>query len=59
MKRPSVVEFYQDEKGEWRWRVRAGNGRVVGDSAEGYKRKADAVGGFCLVALAVHKGAGA
>ncbi len=59
MKRPSIVEFYQDEKGEWRWRVRAGNGRIVGDSAEGYKRRPDAETGFSLVALAVRKGVGA
>ena len=29
-------EVYRDAAGEWRWRLRAGNGRVVADGAEGY-----------------------
>lgn len=32
------VELYQDKKNEWRWRMRRA-GRIVADSAEGYKRK--------------------
>ncbi|MEO0999126.1 MAG: DUF1508 domain-containing protein [Pseudomonadota bacterium] len=35
-------EFYQDKRGEWRWRRKASNGQVVGASSEGYKGKADA-----------------
>lgn len=34
-------EFYQDKKGEWRWRHLAVNGKVVGRSTEGYKAKPD------------------
>lgn len=30
---------YQDAAGEWRWRLVAENGRIVGDSGEGYTRK--------------------
>lgn len=30
------IEEYQDKQGQWRWRVRAGNGLIVADSAEGY-----------------------
>lgn len=30
------IEVYQDTKGEWRWRAKAGNGRIVADSGEGY-----------------------
>lgn len=30
------IEAYVDKKGEWRWRMRAANGEVVADSAEGY-----------------------
>lgn len=29
-------EVYRDRAGEWRWRLKAGNGRTVGDSGEGY-----------------------
>jgi uncharacterized protein YegP (UPF0339 family) len=33
--------FYQDAKGEWRWRRIAPNGNIVGAAAEGYVNKAD------------------
>lgn len=36
-----IGEIYRDEKGEFRWRVRAANGRIVADSAEGYIHRAD------------------
>lgn len=42
------VEVYKDRKGEWRWRVIAPNGRILGDSGEGYKRRSAAVTGFNL-----------
>ncbi|NBR22252.1 MAG: DUF1508 domain-containing protein [Micrococcales bacterium] len=36
------LEFYEDTRGEYRWRlVSEANGRVVADSAEGYKNKKD------------------
>lgn len=38
MKSPRF-DVYQDRKGEWRWRLLAGNGRTVADSGEGYKTK--------------------
>jgi hypothetical protein len=34
-----IIEIYKDRKGEWRWRAKAKNGRIVADSAEGYTRK--------------------
>lgn len=30
------VEIYK-QKGEWRWRIRARNGRILAVSSEGYK----------------------
>ena len=33
-------QFYQDDKGEWRWRLVARNGKIIADSAEGYVNKA-------------------
>jgi len=27
--------IYKDKKGEWRWQLRARNGKIVADSAEG------------------------
>jgi len=39
MKQPYTFEFYRDRAKEWRWRLRASNGRIVADSGEGYKRR--------------------
>lgn len=35
-------EFYEDEKKEHRWRLKAANGQVVASSSKSYKAKADA-----------------
>jgi len=37
-----TFEVYQDKRGEWRWRRKASNGKIVGASSEGYKDKKDA-----------------
>ena len=29
---------YRDGKGEWRWRLKGRNGKILADSAESYKR---------------------
>lgn len=34
-------EVWQAKDG-WRWRLRAGNGRIVAESGEAYTRRADA-----------------
>lgn len=34
-------DIYQDQKGEWRWRLVAPNGLIIADSGEGYTRKTD------------------
>lgn len=34
--------IYRDRKKEWRWRIVAKNGKVIADSAEGYKRRGHA-----------------
>lgn len=41
-----MIEFYKDENKEWRWKVVASNGKIVADSAEGYKNKKDAQHGL-------------
>lgn len=33
--------YYQDAKGEWRWRLKASNGRILADSGEGYNNLSD------------------
>jgi len=34
----SKVEIYTDKSGEWRWRMKASNGRIVATGGEGFKR---------------------
>ncbi len=29
--------YFKDSKGEWRWHLKAANGRIIADSGEGYK----------------------
>ncbi len=36
-------QFYQDKAGLWRWRLVAGNGRIIADSGEGYARRHDVI----------------
>lgn len=43
---PATFELYEDRKGEWRWRLRHDNGRVIADSGEGYGSKEKAIQGI-------------
>ena len=36
-KRNPRVQFYKDAKGEYRWRLRAANNKIIAESGEGYK----------------------
>ena len=38
--RTAKLEIYRDANREWRWRLKASNGRIVADSGEGYRRRA-------------------
>jgi uncharacterized protein YegP (UPF0339 family) len=33
------IETYRDKAGQWRWRMRGRNGRIVACSGEGYTRR--------------------
>lgn len=37
------IEYFQDKKNEWRFRIIAKNGRIVADSGESYKNKKDCI----------------
>ncbi|SNR44865.1 Uncharacterized conserved protein YegP, UPF0339 family [Halorubrum vacuolatum] len=39
----AAFEIYEDNAGEWRWRLRHRNGNVVADSGEGYGSRSGAV----------------
>lgn len=38
-------EVYEDKKGDWRFRLRAGNGEIVGRDSEEYRDLTDALRG--------------
>jgi uncharacterized protein YegP (UPF0339 family) len=42
-------QIYTDAKGEYRWRFRANNNKIVADSAEGYVNKSDCKDGIEIV----------
>lgn len=42
-------EMYIDVSGQWRWRLVAGNRRIVADSGESYWNKSDCQAGIDLV----------
>lgn len=42
-------EIFKDSAKEYRWRFRASNGRIVADSAEGYRNKSDCQAGIEIV----------
>jgi uncharacterized protein YegP (UPF0339 family) len=41
--------LYRGAANQWRWRLVAGNGKIVADSAEGYVNKQDCLNGIALV----------
>jgi uncharacterized protein YegP (UPF0339 family) len=44
-----TFEVYKDAKEEFRWRLKAANGKVIAVSSEGYKAKADCENGIELI----------
>ena len=44
--RTAKLEIYRDARSEWRWRLRASNGRIVANSGEGYRRRASMLRGI-------------
>lgn len=44
-----VFRVYEDAAGEWRWRLVAGNERIIAESGEGYRDRQDCLHGIGLV----------
>jgi hypothetical protein len=42
----ATFELYEDNAGEWRWRLRHANGNIIADSGEGYTTKDNARNGI-------------
>jgi uncharacterized protein YegP (UPF0339 family) len=47
-------DIYQDEAGEWRWRMKAGNGRIMADSGEGYTARSGAERALRAIWASIH-----
>lgn len=46
--------IYQDDAGEWRWRLKSSNGRIVADSGEGYTKKQGAAKAWNQIHYSLH-----
>ncbi len=46
-------ELFADKRGEYRWRLKASNGKIIADSGEGYKNKSDCQHGINLIISAI------
>ena len=44
-----TFEIYKDAKDEFRWRLKAANGAIIGTGGQGYKAKADCEHGVELI----------
>jgi uncharacterized protein YegP (UPF0339 family) len=51
---PMWFQLYRDRSNEWRWRLKAQNGRIIADSAEGYINKNDCLNAIRLVKSAAN-----
>lgn len=40
--KPYTAHSYRDAAGDWRWNIKAPNGRIVADSGEGYATRSGA-----------------
>ncbi|QLD86036.1 DUF1508 domain-containing protein [Natronomonas halophila] len=38
----ATFELYEDNRGEYRWRLRHDNGNIIADSGEGYSSRSSA-----------------
>lgn len=45
----AAFELYKDRQGQFRWRLKASNGKIIADSGEGYVRRIDCEHGIELV----------
>lgn len=49
-----TINVYRDTIGEWRWKLKATNGKIIADSAEGYKRERSAANAANRLAKRMH-----
>lgn len=44
-----TFQLFKTRRGQWRWRLRARNGKLVACSGEAYRRRADCMAAIDLV----------
>ena len=47
--RPTTLRGVPHKPGEWRWRFRAANGKIIAVSSEGYKEKRDVENSMLII----------
>ena len=52
---PMKIEIYEDKAGEYRWRLKARNGRIIAIPGEGYTRKRDCYRAVCVLFPAIRE----
>lgn len=52
------IEFYKSGffRKDWRWRIKANNGNIIGASSEGYRNKKDCIYNALSVAESINSG---
>lgn len=48
-KRKPAIRVYRDNEGQFRWAFKAGNGKTLADSGQGYSRRIDCLRGLEMV----------
>ena len=47
------LETYQDKRKQWRWRLKADNGKIIAASSEGYNNQHDMENNIRQISLAL------
>jgi uncharacterized protein YegP (UPF0339 family) len=58
MNKKATLDIYRTGNGEWRWRVKHGNGKIVAASSEGFSGKSGAKRNFKRALVAIAEAAG-
>ena len=50
-----TVTVYKTKGGQWRWKIQAGNRRIIGASTEGYRQRTKCIANLALVTgISIH-----
>lgn len=49
------IKFFKDWRGNWRWRIKATNGKIISASTESYKNRIDCESNARMTGLALSR----